>query len=201
MRRVITIGAAALALALPAPALAATQLRHFEGDLSPAGVPSQPQPGGVMALDVVFNDQQGPGKFTPRRVVGVRVSKMPLTCLNQPGQYATQEMLSFSMPVEGRFHATRRSPNQGKPKPNRYSYSAGWGFVIPSAPFAGSMGARLYKPQGRGPIRGLGYIYVEHYDFPAPGPTNCTTNGLRGWSGLQCRLASEHNPQPLCRLD
>jgi hypothetical protein len=199
MRRAITIGIAALAMALPAPALATSQLRHFEGDLSPVGVSSQQQPGGVMALDVVFNDKQGP-RFTPRHVVGVRVSRMPLICLNQPGQDATQEMLSFSMPVNGRFDATFRSPNQGKPKPNRYSYSVGWGFIIPSAPFAGSMGARLYKPQGRGPIRGLGNIYVGHYDLPAPGSTNCTSNGLRGWSGRQCRLASEDNPQPLCRL-
>ncbi len=198
MRRAIAIGVAALAMALPAPALAASQLRHFEGTLPPVGVPSQPQPGGVMRLDVIFKDKHGRGKFTPRTLTAVNVDGMPLTfCANQPGQPTSQGTLTGAFPTQAKFMATGRKPGQAKPKKNRYSYSTSTAFTT----FTGNIGTRIYKVQGKGPVLAFSTLTVDRYDFPPPGPENCTSGGPRGASGTQCRRAGESNPLPLCRID
>ncbi len=197
MRRVITIGAAAFALALPAPALAASQLRHFEGALPPVGVPTQQQPGGTLRLDVVFKDNHGRGKFTPRQLTAVNVDGMPLTfCANQPGQPTSQGTLTGSFPTHAKFMATGRKPGQAKPKKNRYSYSTSYAF----SSFAGTIDTRVYKVQGKGPVISFSTLTVDRIDLD-PGHENCSSNGPRGASGTQCRTSSESNPLPLCRID
>jgi hypothetical protein len=197
MRRVITIGAAALALALPAPALATSQLRHFEGGLPPVGVPMQQQPGGTLRLDVVFKDKHGRGKFTPRQLTAVNVDGMPLTfCANQPGQPTSQGTLTASFPAQAKFTATGRKPGQAKPKKNRYSYSTSYAFTS----FTGTIGTRIYKVQGKGPVISFSTLTVDRIDLD-PGHQNCSSNGPRGASGAQCRTSSESNPLPLCRID
>jgi hypothetical protein len=197
VRSAVAIGVAALVIALPAPALAASQLRHFEGALPPAGVPSQPQPGGVLRLDVIFKDKHGRGKFTPRQLIAVNVDGLPFTsCTNEQGQ-ATSGMLTGSFPTQGKFATTGRKPGQAKPKKNRYSYSTSYAFTS----FAGTIGTRLYKVQGTGPVRFFGTLTVDRYDFPPPGPHNCSTAGPRGASGTQCRTSTESNALPLCRID
>src|SRR3954447_18526329 len=101
MRRAFAICVTGLALAVSAPpALAASQLRHFEGALPPVGVPSQPQDGGVLRLDVIFKDQKGRGKFTPRQLVAVNTDGMPVLCTNQQGQSSSQAMLTGSFPTQ-----------------------------------------------------------------------------------------------------
>jgi hypothetical protein len=197
MRRAIAVGVAALVMALPAPALGASQLRHFEGALPPVGVPSQPQPGGVLRLDVIFKDKHGRGKFTPRRLIAVNVDGLPFTsCTNEQGQ-ATSGTLTGSFPTQAKFTATSRKPGQAKPKKNRYSYSTTYAFTS----FAGTIGTRIYKVQGRGPVRFFGTLTVDRYDFPPPGPHNCSSTGPRGASGTQCRTSTESNQLPLCRID
>lgn len=198
MRPAIAIGVAVLAMALPTPVLAASQLRHFEGTLPPAGVPSQPQPGGLLRLDVIFKDNHGRGKFTPRKLITVNVDGMPLTfCANQPGQATSQGVLTGSFPTQAQFKATGRKPGQAKPKRNRYSYSTSYAFTS----FAGTIGTRIYKIQGKGPVRAFSTLTIDRVDFPPPGPENCSSNGPRGASGTQCRRSTEENPLPLCRID
>ncbi len=198
MRRAIAIGVAALVLVLPASALAASQIRHFEGDLPPVGTPSQPQPGGILRLDVVFKDKHGRGKFTPRQLTAVNLDGMPLTfCANQPGQPTSQGALTSSFPTQAKFKITGRKPGQAKPKANSYTYSTSYGFTS----FAGTIDTRVYKVQGKGPVRAFSTLTIDRYDFPPPGPANCSSNGPRGASGIQCRMAGESNPLPLCRID
>jgi hypothetical protein len=197
MRRAFAIGVGAVALALPAPpALAASQLRHFEGTLPPVGVPSQPQAGGVLRLDVVFKDKRGRGKFTPRTLIAVNTDGMPLSCTNQKGQSTSKGMLTGSFPLEAKFQATGRKPGQAKPKRNSYSFSTSSVFTS----FAGTIGTRLYKVQGRGPVLAFSTLTVDRVDLQ-PGHENCSSNGPRGASGTQCRRSTEANPLPLCRID
>jgi hypothetical protein len=197
MRCAVAIGAAALAMALPAPALAASQLRHFEGTLPPVGVPSQPQPGGVLRLDVVFKDMHGRGKFTPRKLVAANTDAMPLFCANQPGQSTSEGMLTGSFPTQATFRVTGRKPGQARPKRNSYSFSTSYAFTS----FAGTIGTRIYKVGGTGPVRAFSTFTVGRVDFPPPGPENCSSGGPRGASGTQCRRSTEANPLPLCRID
>jgi hypothetical protein len=192
---VFAIGVA-LAVVLPAPALAATQLRHFEGALPPVGPPSQPQSGGLLRLDVVFKDRHGRGKFTPRTLVAVNTDGMPLFCTNQQGQPTSQGMLTGSFPTQAKFQVTGRRLGQAKPKRNSYSFSTSSAFTQ----FAGSIGTRLYKRQGRGPVLAFSTLTVDRADID-PGHENCSSTGPRGASGRQCRTSGEANPLPLCRID
>jgi hypothetical protein len=197
VRYAIAMGVAAFIAAVSAsPALAGTQLRHFEGALPPVGVPSQPQDGGVLRLDVVFKDRHGRGKFTPRRLIAVNTDGMPLFCTNQPGQYTSQGMLTGSFAMQAKFRATGRKPGQAKPKRSRYSFSISAAFTQ----FAGNIGTRLYKRQGKGPVLAFSTLIVDRVDIDL-GHENCSSTGPRGASGTQCRTSSEANPLPLCRID
>src|SRR4051812_35679629 len=181
MRRALAICVTGLALALSAsPALGASQLRHFEGALPPIGVPSQPQDGGVLRLDVIFKDRHGRGKFTPRKLIAVNTDGMPLSCTNRQGQSTSQGMLTGSFSTQASFQATGRKPGQAKPKRNRYSFSTSSGF--PS--FAGRIGTRLYKVRGKGPVLGFSTLTVDGVDLQ-PGHENCSSDGPRSASGSQ----------------
>ena len=194
MKRVITIGATALVLALPAPALATSQLRHFEGTVPAIALPSQPEPGGLLRLDVVFKDQHGRGKFTPRRLIAANFQGMDFAFCSTREGLAASGTLTGSFPAQATFREGR--PGQTKHKPNRYAFHTSWAFTS----FDGTIGARIYKAQGKGPVLFFSHLIINRYDFPAPGPVNCAS-GPRGAGGPQCRLSSESNPLPLCRLD
>jgi hypothetical protein len=197
MRRAFAIGVAAAALALPVPAaLAASQLRHFEGTLPPVGVPSHPQAGGVLRLDVVFKDRHGRGKFTPRKLIAVNTDGMPVSCTNRQGQSTSQGMLTGSFSTQAKFKATGRKPGQAKPKRNSYSFSTSSGFTS----FAGTIATRLYKVRGKGPVLAFSTLTVDRVDLQ-PGHENCSSDGPRSASGSQCRRSTEANPLPLCRID
>jgi len=197
MRRAFAIGVALLAVVLLTPsALAASQLRHFEGALPPVGVPSQPQDGGVLRLDVIFKDQKGRGKFTPRQLVAVNTDGMPVLCTNQQGQPSSQGMLTGSFPTQAKFRVPGRRPGQPKAKRNSYSFTTSSSFTS----FTGTIGTRLYKRQGKGPVRAFSTLRVDRVDLQ-PGHENCSSNGPRGASGTQCRRSTEMNPLPVCRID
>jgi hypothetical protein len=196
VRRVITIGAAALAMALPAPALATTQLRHFEGTVPAIALPSQQEPGGLLRLDVVFKDQHGRGKFTPRKLIAVNFEGMDFAFCSTRDGLAASSTLTGSFPAQAFFRAPSRTKGGRKPKRNSYVFHTSWTFTS----FDGTIGARIYKAQGNGPVLFFSHLIVNRYDFPPPGPVNCGS-GPRGAGGPQCRLSSESNPLPLCRLD
>jgi hypothetical protein len=179
MRRApITILAALLALLLLAPsAQAASQLRHFQGDLSQVGAP--PRDGGQIGFDVVFKNKRGAKrKFTPRQVVSVATEKVPLSCTNSPGQGGAEVILTTT--IQTQVKVTKQPPPVArKPKANRYSFQFATGF----SGFTGTFSGKIFKRGGRGRVVANGILRIEKLDFPG-GPTNCSSSGPRGWSAF-----------------
>jgi hypothetical protein len=177
MKRVLITGfASLLGLALISPtAQAASQLRHFEGNLSQVGAP--PREGGQIGFDVVFkNKRSAKRKFTPRRLVTVEIERMPLGCTNSPGQGNSEAILTTTIQTE--IKVTKQSPPVArKPKANRFSFK----FATRFSGFTGTFGGKIFKRQGRGNVIANGTLRVNRLDF-AGGPTNCSTAGPRGWS-------------------
>jgi hypothetical protein len=177
MNRVLITGLASLlGLALISPtAQAASQLRHFEGNLSQVGAP--PRDGGQIGFDVVFkNKRSTKRKFTPRRVVTIEIERMPLTCRNTPGQGNSEAILTTTIQME--IKVTKQAPPVArKPKSSRYSFQ----FVTGFSGFTGTLKGKIFKRQGRGKVIANGTLRVDQLDFQG-GPTNCSTAGPRGWS-------------------
>src|SRR5512133_3803525 len=121
-RRALITGLASMlaAVVVIAPgAHAATQIRHFQGNLSLVGAP--PSNGGQIGLDVVFkNRRDSPRKFTPRQLIAIEFKQLPLTCTNAPGQYTTAGLLTTTVQTQAKFKTS--TPPSGKPKPRRYSF-------------------------------------------------------------------------------
>jgi hypothetical protein len=175
MRRTPIIGIASLlTAALIAPtAEAASQVRHFQANLQPVGAPPQ-QDGGQIGLDIVFkNKRSTPRKFTPRQLTVVDIANMPVTCRNSPGNTAT----TLTRTIQTQVKLTNPPPPNGKPKANRYSYKFATGFTE----FTGSLSGKVFKRQGRGKVIANGSLTIDDLDFQG-GPTNCSTEGPRGWS-------------------
>jgi hypothetical protein len=179
MRRApITILAALLALMLLAPsAQAASQLRHFQGDLSQVGAP--PRDGGQIGFDVVFKNKRGAKrKYTPRQVVSVETEKVPLSCTNSPGQGGAEAILTTT--IQTQVKVTKQPPPVArKPKANRYSFQFATGF----SGFTGTFSGKIFKRGGRGRVVANGILRIDQLDFPG-GPTNCSSSGPRGWSAF-----------------
>ena len=109
MKLALIAGSASLlALLLVAPgAQAASQLRHFQGDLSQVGAP--PRDGGQIGFDVVFKNKRGAKrKFTPRQIVSVETEKMPLSCTNSPGQGGAEAILTTT--IQTQVNVTKQPP-------------------------------------------------------------------------------------------
>ena len=163
MRRVLAIGsAAALALALPAPAMATSQLRHFEGTVPAIALPSQPEPGGLLRLDIVFKDEHGQGKFTPRKLVAVNIEGMDFAFCSTREGLVTSRTLTGSFPAQAIFREGK--PGQTKHKSTRYAFHTSWAFTS----FDGTIGARIYKVQGKGAVLFFSHLIINRYDFRRP---------------------------------
>ena len=156
---------------------AATQIRHFHGNLSQVGAP--PRSGGQIGLDVVFkNKRDSPRKFTPRQLIAVEFEQLPLTCTNAPDQYTPAEFLTSIVRTQAKFKTS--PPASGRPKPRRYSFH----FATVFTGFSGSIAGKLFKRNGVGEVLANGVLTIEQIDFPGSGPTDCSTMGQRGWSAL-----------------
>jgi hypothetical protein len=180
MDRVLITGFAsllALALLSPTGAQAASQLRHFQGNLSQVGAP--PRDGGQIGFDVVFKNSRGAkSRFTPRQVVTVETEKMPLSCMNSPGQGGAEAFLTTT--IETQVKVVKQPPPVArKPKANRYSLQFATGFTG----FTGAFTGKIFKRQGRGRVIANGILRIDRLDFPG-GPTNCSSSGPRGWSAF-----------------
>jgi hypothetical protein len=179
MKRVlIASSASVVALLLTAPeAPAASQLRHLQGDLQPVGAPQKP--GGQIGFDVIFKNKRGAKKkFTPRQLVVIDIERMPLTCVNSPGQAGTEAILTTTIQTRVKVRKAP-PPGPGKPKANRYSFKFATGFTG----FTGAFSGKIFKRQGRGEVIANGRLTVDHLDFSG-GPTNCSSTGPRGWSAF-----------------
>jgi len=175
MKRALVIGMASLLglAVLASGAEAATQIRHFQADLMPVGPPPG-QNGGQLGLDIVFkNKRSTPRKFTPRQLIVVDIANMPISCTNSQGNTAT----TLTRTIQTRAKLTNPPPPNGKPKPTRYSYRFATGFTD----FVGALSGKVFKRQGRGKVIANGVLTIDQLDFPG-GPTNCSTEGPRGWS-------------------
>jgi hypothetical protein len=179
MERVLITGVASLlALVLICPgAQAATQLRHFQGDLQPVGAPLGD--GGRIGFDVVFkNKPSAKRKFTPRRLLTVQTEKMPLSCTNSPGQGNSEAILTATIQTDVKV-IKQPPPVARKPKANRYSFQFATGF----SGFTGTIKGKIFKRQGRGEVIANGLLRIDRLDFPG-GPMNCSSEGPRGWSAF-----------------
>src|SRR5436190_13581 len=145
MRRLLIFGIASLlTAALIAPAAdAASQIRHFQADLSPVGAP--PQNGGQIGLDIVFkNKRTSPRKFTPRQLTVVDIQNMPISCTNSPGQGGTATTLTTTIHTQAKL-TKGPPPSGGKPKAGRYSFKLATGF----SGFSGTLRGKVFKRDGR----------------------------------------------------
>jgi hypothetical protein len=185
MRCLLTIALAALvATAFMAPAVrAASEIRDFQGNLQPVGAPQRD--GGQIALEIVFkNKHQLPRKFTPRQLVTVHIQGMPMTCTKSTGQGNSEATLTTTLKTQGKLKSF--PPASGRPKRNRYGYR----FVTAFGGFTGTLSGKVFKRQGRGEVIANGSLRIDDLDFTG-GPTNCSTEGPRGWSAC-----SETRPSP-----
>jgi hypothetical protein len=175
-RALITSLASMVAVVVIAPAAhAATQIRHFQGNLSLVRAP--PSNGGQVGLDVVFkNKRESPRKFTPRQLIAIEFIQLPVTCSNAPRQSGTAEILTTTVQTQARFEAS--PPASGRPKPGRYSFH----FATVFTGISGTIAGKLFKRNGAGEVLANGVLTIEQLDFPDSGPTNCSTTGQRGWS-------------------
>jgi len=186
MRRLSITGLAALlAAALVAPAAeAATQLRQVRIPVSESGTtPSASS--GMLTLDFVFkNSRQHKRKFTPRQLVRIDFSKVPLLCANGSGEGASQ--LQLTTTLETRLKLTKApNPSGKKAKPGRYAFRFAYSFQT----FTGTLRGTIDKPN-HGPrrLRSQGSLDIQDLDAN-PGHTNCSTLGPKQWGGLPLILA------------
>jgi hypothetical protein len=180
MRRALPTGLIALvATALIAPAAqGATRIRQVQ---VPIGS-STATPAGTLTLQFVFkNRPQTKRKFTPRRLILIDFSKVPLICSNESGEGTSQLLFDSTMDVSVKL-TKAPPPNTNKPKPGRYAFRFTYSFPT----FSGSVRGTIDKPN-RGPRprlpRSQGSLRIDDLDAN-PGHTNCSTQGPRQWGGL-----------------
>jgi hypothetical protein len=184
MRRALLIGIASLlAVALiPPAAQAATQVRQVQvrmtDNLSHA-IPPPLLPPGTLTLDFVFkNTRSNKRRFTPRQLIKIDFSKVPLFCLNTPSQYASQ--LQFTATFETKIEL--RKIQVRHPKPGRYAF-----LTVPYSfsTFNGTISVALWKendaPKPR-PVESAGLLSILDLDAD-PGHSNCT-NVAGEWGGV-----------------
>ncbi len=183
MKRALFTGLISLvAMAAIAPAAqGATRIRQVQVPIGSA--PSTPSiPAGTLTLRFVFkNRPQTKRKFTPRQLILIDFSKVPLTCSNESGEGTSQLLFDSTMDVSVKL-TKAPPPNTSKPKPGRYAFRFAYSFPT----FAGSVRGTIDKPN-RGPRprlpRSQGSLTIDDLDSN-PGHTNCSTQGPKQWGGL-----------------
>jgi hypothetical protein len=182
MKRALLIGLIGLgALALLAPAAqGATQLRQVRVEIPSS--PTAPAPAGTLTLRFVFkNKASTPNRFTPRQLVQIDFSNVPLRCANNPGEPTSQLLLTRTLNVAVKL--TKVPPPSGKkPKPGRYAFRFAYSF----ANFDGTLRSTIDKPnrpRGPRPTRSQGSLTINDLDA-GPGQANCSTTGPKSWGGV-----------------
>jgi hypothetical protein len=181
MKRALLTGLASLLLlALIAPAAqGATRIRQVQVEIPASGVtPSAPS--GTLTLDFVFkNRRTTKHKFTPRRLIRIDFSHVPLTCMNDPSQYASQLLYTESFEVNVKL---KKAPPPRKPKPGRYAFRFAYGFPSFTGTLTGTIDKPSTGPRPRLP-RSQGTLIIDDLDAN-PGHMNCSTMGRKSWGGL-----------------
>jgi hypothetical protein len=160
MRRLLIAGfASLLAVALIAPAAqGATEVRHFQGEMStPLELGSAPTPWEV-DLDVVFKNKRATKKrFTPRLLTLIHVENAPLACGTTPPVASGRAFLTTTSETPVKL---KRSPSAPKPKARPYSFTFAYSFTT----FTGAITGKLYKRTGAGErkLNVYGNLKVDH---------------------------------------
>jgi hypothetical protein len=183
MKRALTTAIASLlALALFASAAqAATKRLQVQVPIR-ASTAIPPPPSGVLTLDFLFkNTRHHKKKFTPRQLVRIDFSKVPLSCANGHTSSPGVTQLMYSATFETRIKL-KKTPHL-HPKPGRYSYR----FLPYSFPsFTGTISGTIDKPNPPArprPLRSQGKLDIQDLDAD-PGHSDCSTLGPQGWGGL-----------------
>jgi hypothetical protein len=181
-RAVITGLISLLTLAAITPAAqGATRIRQVQVEIgSVAHTPATPA--GTLTLQFVFkNRREAKRKFTPRRLIRIDFSKVPLDCANTPGEGTSQLLLTSTFDVSVKL-TKAPPPHTNNPKPGRYAFR----FTYSFSGFAGTLTGTIDKPntgaKPRAP-RSQGSLTIDDLDWN-PGHTNCSTLGRKSWGGL-----------------
>jgi hypothetical protein len=188
MKRAVVIGFVSLiasALLVPA-AQAASQLRQVRVEI-PSSPTAAPTPPGTLTLRFVFkNKARTPSKFTPRQLIRIDFSNVPLRCANNPGEPTSQLLLTRTLDVAVKL--TKVPPPSGKkPKPGRYAFRLADSFTD----FDGTLRSTIDKPnrkKGPRPTRSQGSLTINDLDA-GPGQANCSTSGPKSWGGIPLTAA------------
>jgi hypothetical protein len=182
MRRALIIGfVSLLALALLVPAAeAASQLRQVRVEI-PSSPTAPPTPPGTLTLRFVFKNKARTPKFTPRQLIRIDFSNVPLRCANNAGEPTSQLLLTRTLNVAVKLMKVP-PPSGKKPKPGRYAFRFAYSF----ADFDGTLRSTIDKPNrgsGPRPTRSQGSLTINDLDA-GPGQTNCSTTGPKSWGGI-----------------
>jgi hypothetical protein len=172
MRRALLIGIASLlAVALIAPAAqAATQIRQVQAPMPAMVFPLQPTPPpGTLTLDFVFkNTRSNKKRFTPRQLIKIDLSKVPLTCEN--GHTESYSQLSLTETFETKIEVTKIPSLH--PKPGRYAFRFAHSFPTFNGTISGTISKTTGAPKPR-PVTSHGHLNIWDLDAN-PGHSDCT---------------------------
>jgi hypothetical protein len=183
MRRALTTGLISLfALAVMAPAAqGVTRIRQVQVEInSSAHLP--PTPPGTLTLRFVFKNKRGTKhKFTPRQLIRIDFSKVPLLCANTPSEGTSQLLLTSTLDVRVKL-IKAPPPATNKPKRGRYAFRFAYSFPAFSGTLRGTIDKPNHGPRPRVP-RSQGSLTIDDLDSN-PGHVNCSTGGPKSWGGL-----------------
>ena len=183
MKRALITGLISLfALAMMAPAAqGATRIRQVQVELN-SSAQTPPTPAGTLTLRFVFkNKRSAKHKFTPRQLIRIDFSKVPLLCANSPTDGTSRLLLTSTLDVRVKL-IKAAPPRTNQPKPGRYAFRFAYSFPAFSGTLRGTIDKRDHGTRPRIP-RSQGSLTVDDLDSN-PGHTNCSTVGPKSWGGL-----------------
>ncbi|HSC87643.1 MAG TPA: hypothetical protein VLC09_10250 [Polyangiaceae bacterium] len=171
MRRALLTGIASLlAVALIAPAAqAATQVRELRVSMNAPDINVGSPPPGTLTLDFIFkNTRSNKKRFTPRQLIKIDLSKVPLTCEN--GHTAAYSQFLFTQTFATKVEVTK-IPNP-HPKPGRYAFRFAYSFPTFNGTISGTISKTTGTPKPR-PVTSHGHLNIWDLDAD-PGHSDCT---------------------------
>jgi hypothetical protein len=183
LKRALITGLISLfALAMMAPAAqGATRIRQVQVEIN-SSAHTPPTAAGTLTLRFVFkNRRSAKQKFTPRQLIRIDFSKVPLLCANAPTEGTSELLLTSTLDV--RVKLTKAPPPRAnKPKRGRYAFRFAYSFPAFSGTLRGTIDKPNHGPRPRAP-RSQGSLTIDDLDSN-PGHTNCSTGGPESWGGL-----------------
>ncbi len=187
MRSALITGIAfLLAVALiPPAAQAATQVRQVQVPMSDvSGIPPNQASPGTLTLDFVFkNTRSNKKRFTPRQLIKLDLSKVPLDCANGHTSSPGHSKLLYTATFETKIKL-KKVPKP-HPKPGAYAFRfAPYSFPTFDGTIEGTIDKSNDAPKPR-PLRSQGHLNILDLDAD-PGHSDCTNFPPTGgsWGGV-----------------